>query len=519
MFAIGYDWLYDFWNDEQRDQIMWSMINLGLNFGEACYTGASSASSYSWWTGSGGSPITGNWNCVINGGLTMAALAIVDRDPTGVAQRVIEAAVPNAQQNCFQAPYADGTWSEASADYWYFGTTGGAEMVAALVTSYGDDRGLTTANPGWKQTPLFHMYGTGMTSKFNYGDTGPNKFSSTANSLFLWATMFDEPRYALYQRDQFDTSEPWSMFWYDPATSGTWWDGLALDNHFNNDGVNWATGRSTWADNNGMYWAMKSGRLTGHQTHGDLDLGDFVLDAAGQRWFGELGSGQYLSPGYFSSEGQDSQRWLYYRKRTEGQNTILINNANQWVSAQPSSNFGTTGTDQGLAPSLNVSTDDTAFYTADISSGYNNTVKRGIRFLNGRRQVLIQDDISGLPSGTNFQWRAHSNASITLNDATATLALGGQTMLASIIGGPSGATFTTAQPTPTASDPAAPSPTGDQKAGDEPNPGVTVLVVETTGSGEDFSLQVLLNPQWEGFSSFVTPSSVPIDNWSTTSHN
>jgi hypothetical protein len=36
---------------------------------------------------------------------------------------------------------------------------------------------------------------------------------------------------------------------------------------------------------------MKAGQLTGHQTHGDLDAGDFVLDALGQRWAGEYGSG------------------------------------------------------------------------------------------------------------------------------------------------------------------------------------------------------------------------------------
>jgi hypothetical protein len=41
---------------------------------------------------------------------------------------------------------------------------------------------------------------------------------------------------------------------------------------------------------------------SGHQTHGDIDAGDFVLDAMGQRWAGELGSGNYLSDGYFFSE-------------------------------------------------------------------------------------------------------------------------------------------------------------------------------------------------------------------------
>lgn len=450
----------------------------------------------------------------------MAALAIRSEDDSGVSQRIIDAAVPNARDNCFRGAYSDGTWAE-TPDYWYFGTTGAAEIVSSLITATGDDHGLSTANPGWRNTSLAHMYVTGQTTKFSHGDSGPKKFSATANSLLLWADVFDEPRYALYQRDQADAPEPWSVFWYDPATTGIWWDGLALDKHFDSTEANWGTARSSWSDTDGTYWAMKTGLLTGHQTHGDLDLGDFVVDAIGQRWFGELGSGQYLSPGYFSSETQDSQRWLYYRKRTEGQNTIMIGNQNQLVSAQPSAQWGSSGTSQGLAPSFNVSTDDTAFYTCDISSAYNDaTVKRGIRFINGRKQILIQDDIAGVPSGTNIQWRAQTNATITPNGASATLELGGETLIATIINGPSGATFSREDATSDSSDPAPPAPTGQERPGNVPNEGVSVLVVDIPG-GSDFSLSILLNPQWEGMAAgdFVTPPNVGIDSWSLTSHN
>jgi len=227
------------------------------------------------------------------------------------------------------------------------------------------------SNPGWKYTSLFHIYAQGMTSLFNYGDHGPNKFGTTANSLLYWGSVFNEPTYALYQRDHYDSAEPWSMFWYDPASNGAWWDGLAIDNHFNSTLGEWASGRSTWTDNAGAYWAMKSGLLIGHQTHGDLDLGDFVFDAIGTRWFGELGSGQYLSDGYFSEEAQNSERWLYYRKRTEGQNTILINYQNQNVGAQPTTKYGSTGTSQGAAPSLTLNSDDTVFFTQDLTTAYN----------------------------------------------------------------------------------------------------------------------------------------------------
>lgn len=350
---------------------MWTMINLGLSLGEAALTGASSASTYSWWTGAPTNAIVnGNWNCVNNGGLTLAALAIIDRDPTGIAARVLALTVPNASRNCVLGASSDGSWNEGP-NYWYFGVNAAGEMASALVSAYGDDRGLSAANPGFSQTSLYHMYVQGMTSLFNYGDHGPNKYASTANSLMYWSSVFSEPRYSLYQRDQADSAEPFSMFWYNPSVAGTWWDGLDLDRHFPADETEWATGRSTWAANDGTYWAMKGGRIPNHQNHGNMDIGDFVVDAIGQRWFGELGSGQYLSPGYFS--GDDSQtgsRWNYYRTRTEGQNTILVNNANQLITADPSAQFGTTGTKQGPAPSFNLSSTDTAFFTLDMSSAY-----------------------------------------------------------------------------------------------------------------------------------------------------
>ena len=89
------------------------------------------------------------------------------------------------------------------------------------------------------------------------------------------------------------------------------------------------------------------------------------------RWAGELGSGDYRSLDYFSNDTQDSVRWLYYRKRTEGQNTILVNQANQLVTAGPSilQNL-TSGTAQGSSTVLTLDSTDTALWTADISSAY-----------------------------------------------------------------------------------------------------------------------------------------------------
>jgi len=299
------------------------------------------------------------------------------------------------------------------------------------------------------------------------------------------------------------------MFWYDPTIAGAFWNGKALDHFFDNGLDQWASMRSSWTDNDALYVAMKAGKNQGHQTHNDLDVGDFVLDALGTRWAGELGSANYLSPNYFLSDAQDADRWKYYRKMTEGQNTILIGQTNQNVGAAPTVNHDSSDTTQGSSTVLDVPSDSTAFWTTDMTSAYFNasSVKRGVRMLNGRKQVLIQDEIS---STAPVMWRMHTNATVSPNGASATLTLDGQTMQVSILSPTSGVKFETLDAKRFDTDVTPPEP-------DQDNPGVTVLIINLPAG--DNNLQVLFNPQWQDSTNFVTPPSVPLDNWSLRSHD
>ncbi|KAJ7492779.1 chondroitin AC/alginate lyase [Mycena latifolia] len=501
-FAIAYDWLYDTWSPDQKSMIISTLIKYGLEPGVQAYTNTSVYTG--WWR----TNTTGNWNCVCNSGLTMASLAILGDDTSGLASQLLGLTVDNAKENCAQAVSDDGSWAE-TANYWYFGTTGHAEMAASLLTATGSDYGLMDANANFYKTGDFHMYITGATSLFNYGDHGPNKFSTTANSMIFYANFYDQPQYALFQRDQHDAAEPWSMFWYNPTVAGAFWDGKPLDHFFDNGVDQWASMRSTWTDNNALYVAMKAGMNKNHQTHNDLDVGDFVLDALGTRWAGELGSADYRSPNYFLSGDQDADRWKYYRKMTEGQNTILINQANQNVDAAPTVKHDTSNTTQGPTTVLEVDTDSTAFFTMDMTSAYFNatSVKRGVRLLNGRKQVLIQDEITASES---VMWRMHTNATISLDGTSATLTLDGQTMQVTMLNPPSGAAFTTSDAKRFDSDPTPP-------AADQDNPGVSVLIISLPAG--TYNLQVLFNPQWPGDVTYVTPPSVALDQWTLRSHD
>lgn len=93
-------------------------------------------------------------------------------------------------------------------------------MTSSLLTATGSDYGMLTTNPHFNDTGLFHMYITGMTSLFNYGDHGPNKYSTTANSMIFMGGQFKIPQYMLHQRDRIDAPEPTAMFWYDPSVTG-----------------------------------------------------------------------------------------------------------------------------------------------------------------------------------------------------------------------------------------------------------------------------------------------------------
>lgn len=192
-------------------------------------------------------------------------------------------------------------------------------------------------------------------------------FFLRAKSLIAQSSV---PLYSLYQRDRSDAPEPLAALVYNPDVSGDWWFNLPLDHHFDYINNAWASMRSSWTDTTGLYAAIKAGNLTDHQTHGNLDIGDFVLEALGQRWAGELCQDNYLSPNYFSNETQGSERWLYYRCMTEGQNTITYNQQNQLVTALPSQNYDSTGDEQSSLTFAAPDTSATYFWT-DMSSAYN----------------------------------------------------------------------------------------------------------------------------------------------------
>ncbi|HBD07542.1 MAG TPA: coagulation factor 5/8 type domain-containing protein [Syntrophobacteraceae bacterium] len=453
-FAIAYDWLYDTWSPRQREILRTAIRDKGLNPAHRAYEGLSQSG---WWVST---PY--NWNLVCNGGIGMGALAILDEAPELAGAVLLETlhSVPKAMAQF--AP--DGGYDEGTL-YWGYATYYATLFLASLETALGSTFGLAEL-PGYNRTGLFPIHLTGpQSATFNYADADGETYWTS--HMFWLARKFHQPAFAWYAR-QINQIHALDLLWFsadgnEPAT-----EGLPLDASFPSTQV--VTVRSDWTDRDGVFVGFKGG--SNRTPHSHLDLGSFVLDALGVRWAVDLGPDDYDLPGYF-----DAGRWDYYRTRSEGHNTLVIN---------PDA-----GSDQNVhacAPIIRSAFEPSrSFAIVDLSSAYQpraTRVWRGLALVD-RSRVVIQDEIQ-TSEPAEVWWGMHTPAEVHLAEdkKSALLTLGNSHLTARILT-PVTATFTTVKSRPL---PSSPHPLRQT-----PNEGITKLAVKLRDVRE-VRLVVLLEP-------------------------
>ena len=289
----------------------------------------------------------------------------------------------------------DGGFEEGPA-YWNYATAYNVFYLAALDSALGTDFGLSQA-PGFADTGNYRMQTIGPLGKCaNFGDAAEQ--ISIAPQMLWLAGRFNHPEYALHEQAtarlfNLDGSKMESarfsifeLLWR-RAASGNLTDArLPSGAKFNR--VATAYIRSAWGDTNAVFVGFKGG--SSHASHGHLDLGTFILDAMGERWAIDLGGDSYGLPGYFGT-----QRWSYYRLRTEGHNTLTVDNQNEDLNATAPLTAFSNGPNQSFAI-----TDLKAAYPQNLAGW-----QRGIKLLN-HRQVLVQDEVVPKQSA-DFTWNFH----------------------------------------------------------------------------------------------------------------
>lgn len=466
--AVGYDWTFETLNEPARNTIRSALVEKALRLPWE--------TTHRDWVRA-----TNNWGQVCHGGLTTAALAIMEDEP-GLAAATIHSAVHNVVP-AMTAYAPNGGYPEGPA-YWAYGTSYNVLLIAALERALGSDLGLIQA-PGFALTGQFPVLMTGPSGLFfNYADGDSERRPEAA--LYWLALRFQRPDWRYGENRRLlarleaggdatggeDRLLPLALLWLpEPADEPP----LHVPLHWHSQGeVPVSVHRSSWTDRNATYLGFKAGSPSSN--HGHMDIGSFVLEADGVRWALDLGL-----EGYHRIEAlginlwdrsQGSERWTIFRQQNQGHNTLVIDGKLQQVAG-----FGEiVRFSEGPAFPHSV---------ADLSTvyaGQAGSVRRGVALLPSR-EVLIQDELAGLTPGSLVRWGM----------ITAATPGPGPGQIMELRSGDSRLTLTLLEPAAAkwqVIDTEAP-----RRPWDSPNPGTAMLAVEVPAPGSGaLVIRVLATP-------------------------
>ena len=384
-FAIGYDWLYEYWNQQQKELISSAIVKKGLKPALNAYRKGDR------WTKIKNA---NNWNQVCNGGVGLGALAVLEKTPI-LASTVLHSGLKRLPE--IMKHYApDGAWNEG-VDYWHYATKYNTLILSSLDTAFNNDFSLSKIK-GFSETGNFPIYMTSTIGKpFNFADANESRLRSP--QLFWMANKFRKPVYSYFQKEV-AKPEALDLIWYKPLDEKKFLNELSLDKYFRGSEI--VSMREQWENYRGIFVGFKAGN--NQAAHGNLDLGTFVLDALGVRWAVDLGSDDYNLPGYFDRK---EKRWRYYRTRAEGQNTLVIN-----PDANPDQNpkaFSKVIHFDSKSNKVRVVADLTSAYAFDV-----NQLQREIILDRNQQRVLIEDRILSRDP-INVWWFMHTKADISIS--------------------------------------------------------------------------------------------------------
>ena len=463
--AIGYDWLYNKMDQPSRDQIRSGLIRLGLQEGKKAY-----AANAWWWKSEF------NWNQVCNSGLSIGALAVADTDPD-IALSILTNALTGL-------PYAlksygpDGVWSEGPG-YWEYATDYTVYGISALKSALGSYFNLTTY-PGMNITGYFPIYAAGPTGyQLNYADVGEKSKLSAPDTEMWLGGVYNNDHFSDFLHSQLASASAnvFDVIWYRASTASV--ANRDLDKFFDGS-VQLYFSRGSWTDNTALWVGIKAGYNKVNHAH--LDLGNFELDALGVRWARDLGSDDYNLPDYFGA-----LRYTYYRLQSLSHNVPILNGKDQREDA----------TSKFTRHAEGVSEPFTILDYTEAYKDYASSVQRGMKVVEGRKSVLIQDEFV-LTKSSDIAWGITTDATIVLiTPKEAELTLSGKKLTAKILA-PSNAVFVIGS--------------ARQSPPQKENIGVNRLVAKTPALTGSITISILLAPQWTGNNS--TYSTVaPLSKW------
>lgn len=421
--GIGYDWIYPFLSQADKDSIRKAIVNFSFKEGEKAYKGQHAES---WWV-----TAKNNWNQVCNGGMVLAALAIAEDEPDWV-NYILENALESLP-NAMEGYKPDGAWYEGPT-YWAYGTTYNALMLDGIRTALQNSFDPATLS-GYEElgkSGSFHIHTVGPSNLyFNFGDSKTTLYFSPV--LFWLANTFNNDVYAWYERwicskdiprmyqgilmddDTLDRFLGLLIVWYNSQGQQLSYNDLPLDAHFKGETALGAM-RSGWT-NDALYVGFKGGY--NQANHGHLDIGSFVMDWNEVRWAMDLGGDSYDLPNYFD---RSKNRWQYFRCNNLGHNTLAIGGHQNYYANVPIERF--------------YSSEDSAHAFIDMTDAYKQHAEYVTRefIMKGRETLVVRDSVIGIHDYKFLRWSLITPTEIELFGNQALLKQDGKSMKVEILG-------------------------------------------------------------------------------------
>lgn len=409
--AIGYDWMYDALTPEQRKVIEEGTLRLGIEVLRSAYYGRL-RTEQRFGSLSGGNFVMSptNFNVVVNGGLTAAALAYADIYPDECFDAISKAIQSLGYMlPCFEP---SGGWEEGP-NYWNYTTAYLANMVSALDSACGTDYGIMK-HPGVSLTPYYAIYLDSYQGLNNFSDTSRG-WSWDSPQFSCFGKTMNEPaftyqRYAsLTGRNQNAMPTVFDMIWLDITQSDAKPE-LPLDNL--TPGIEMVSMREDWEMSDAMNFGAHGGDNTAY--HGHYDGGTWIFDILGERWAIDLG----MDEKSYVGNSMD----ILYRTRTEGHNMLVFN---------PSQDSGfkresyTSVLRYETAPKGGI-------IVYDNSEGYapwTSKVIRGFYVGDERRSLTVRDEFTVKSKDTEVYWNMQTPADIEIDGNNAILTINGKKLL------------------------------------------------------------------------------------------
>ncbi|MCB1227395.1 MAG: hypothetical protein KDK99_16375, partial [Verrucomicrobiales bacterium] len=414
--SLGYDWFHASLNKQQQENIRQTLITRGL---EPLSEHVKNLPD------SDGPPDPREFACAA--ALLFGSFCLADEDNT-VAKKAANAAADR---------FGEGLLHFCPGGIWPSGPDQGDRIIdygilvlQTLRSMQGNDFGFSAVQ-GFPLIGSARMHLEGATGQlFNYGDATATTFLNNWVSNWLSGVHGNPglPAYTAGKPQGPDSAYlglAGDALYFNPQAAG-YGPNPALEAAFPPENGVVATMRSLWDDRAGWYAALKGG--SNKDLHAQLDLGDFVLEAGGQRWAIELGT-ESDRVSQVEKVEQREARYALYVEGTTGQNTLSFG-ANQKLEAS-------------AVITGQLSSPERSAVVLDLSEAYSEakSFQRGLMLLRGEDPcVLLQDDVD-VKNTSALQWAMHTRAEVAVEGRKATLTQGGKTLTAYILS-PESAAFT-----------------------------------------------------------------------------